>query len=173
VTGPAGNAAAAVDPLGTVRLLLMDAADVALARAGTSTLRGFTVLDGAMPPPRLLDSAAQAFVAGKPACWHSHWMIVDASGAIAGTLSVKGPPVDGVAEVGYGVAPSRQNQGLATAALRQIGRVARDKGLRALVAETAVDNLPSQRALAKAGFALTAQRDDPDDGAVLCWRQDL
>ncbi|WUC68760.1 GNAT family N-acetyltransferase [Streptomyces sp. NBC_00667] len=55
--------------------------------------------------------------------------------------------------VGYWVDQDRAGQGLATAALEEVCRIARDEvGLHRVEAGTLVDNLASQRVLAKAGF---------------------
>ncbi|MFI9061241.1 GNAT family N-acetyltransferase [Streptomyces sp. NPDC053429] len=55
--------------------------------------------------------------------------------------------------VGYWVDRERAGKGLATAALVEVCRIARDEvGLHRVEAGTLVDNLASQRVLAKAGF---------------------
>ncbi|MBT2466487.1 GNAT family N-acetyltransferase [Streptomyces sp. ISL-66] len=55
--------------------------------------------------------------------------------------------------IGYWVAQGHAGRGLATAALREVCRIARDEvGLHRVEAGTRVDNLASQRVLAKAGF---------------------
>ncbi|MEU3064620.1 GNAT family protein [Streptomyces subrutilus] len=55
--------------------------------------------------------------------------------------------------IGYWVAEAWNGRGLATAALEEVCRIARDDvGLHRVEAGTLVDNLASQRVLAKAGF---------------------
>lgn len=77
------------------------------------------------------------------------------SGAILGNITlnnvVRGPLCS--ASVGYWIDQARTGRGLASAALAAVIRVARDEiGLHRLAAGTLLDNLASQRVLAKAGF---------------------
>ncbi|MGW7334154.1 GNAT family N-acetyltransferase [Streptomyces sp. NPDC054840] len=78
-----------------------------------------------------------------------------ATGAPVGAINLGsiayGPLCSG--GVGYWVDPAWHGKGLATAAVAEICRVARDElGLHRVEAGTLVDNLASQRVLAKAGF---------------------
>ena len=60
---------------------------------------------------------------------------------------------DGTAELGYRVAEQVAGRGVATAAVRELCRVAVARyGLRTLRAATTHDNVASQKVLAKAGF---------------------
>ena len=60
---------------------------------------------------------------------------------------------DGTAELGYRVAEQVAGHGVATAAVRELCRVAVTRyGLRTLRAATTHDNVASQKVLAKAGF---------------------
>ena len=82
------------------------------------------------------------------------WVIVD-DGVIAGEIGlsnvVRGPLQS--ANVGYWVASARNGRGLATAALRDAACWAFETGLlHRLEAGTLVDNVRSQRVLARAGF---------------------
>ncbi|MET3987721.1 GNAT family protein [Streptomyces sp. PvR034] len=77
------------------------------------------------------------------------------TGAVLGLITltniVRGPLCS--ASVGYWVDGERTGRGLASAALAEVIRVARDElGLHRLAAGTLLDNLASQRVLAKAGF---------------------
>jgi GNAT superfamily N-acetyltransferase len=73
--------------------------------------------------------------------WGPHLFFGD-DGALIGNGGWKGPPVDGVAELGYAVAPARQGRGVATAVVRELVRRARVAGLRMVVAHT---RRPSRR----------------------------
>jgi RimJ/RimL family protein N-acetyltransferase len=101
----------------------------------------------------------------------SAWLIVN-DDEVVGLCSITKPFVSpGVIEIGYGIAPQRRARGFATAALAQLLELARADGrIRTVAAETAVDNIPSQRTLEKNGFTRTGGRIDPDDGAVFCWQ---
>ncbi|MDX6762986.1 MULTISPECIES: GNAT family N-acetyltransferase [Streptomyces] len=84
------------------------------------------------------------------------YVFVDlASGAALGTINLgniqHGPLSSG--GLGYWVDEACRGKGLATAAAREVCRIARDElGLHRVEAGTLVDNLASQRVLAKAGF---------------------
>ena len=49
----------------------------------------------------------------------------------------------------------------------------REPRLLVLHAETAVDNLPSQRVLEANGFADVGRRNDYEDGDLICWRREI
>ncbi len=71
---------------------------------------------------------------------------------------------DGTAELGYRVAQQVAGRGVATAAVRELCRLAAERhGLRTLRAATASENAASQRVLIKAGFV----PDGPADPAHL------
>ena len=64
--------------------------------------------------------------------------------------------VDGTAEIGYRVAQRVAGRGVATCAVRELCRIAREQyGLRTLTAATSHENIASQRVLTKAGFVAT------------------
>jgi RimJ/RimL family protein N-acetyltransferase len=74
-------------------------------------------------------------------------------------------------EIGYGVAPAHRRRGHATRAVAALlAEAARDPKVHSVVAETAVANRPSQRALEANGFGKTGTRMTEDDGEVICWR---
>lgn len=76
-------------------------------------------------------------------------------GTAIGGIGFKGPPQQGVADIGYGLARSARAHGYATEALQAIVALAGTLGLTALHADTDLDNIPSQRVLEKAGFRRT------------------
>lgn len=72
---------------------------------------------------------------------------------------------DGTAELGYRVAQHVAGRGVATAAVRELCRLAAAQhGLRTLRAGTSRDNAASQRVLAKAGFVPVGPADPADLG---------
>jgi ribosomal-protein-alanine N-acetyltransferase len=82
-------------------------------------------------------------------------VLVDQDGTVTGRVNLY-DVVDGSARVGYRVAQRVAGRGVATAALRQLCRLAQaDYGLRNLTAETSSENRASQRVLEKAGFSAT------------------
>lgn len=83
------------------------------------------------------------------------FVLVAADGEQVGVINlqniVRGPMLS--ASVGYWIDQAWTGRGLATAALHEVCRIARDEErLHRVEAGTRVDNLPSQRVLEKAGF---------------------
>ena len=114
----------------------------------------------------LADVAAQVRETFSPASW----LIVN-DGELVGLCSVTRPPEDGVIDIGYGIAPSRQRQGHAGAAIRDIVRWAKaNPAVYAITADTSLDNIGSQRVLERAGFVRTGTRWDEEDGRLVTWR---
>jgi RimJ/RimL family protein N-acetyltransferase len=103
-----------------------------------------------------------------------HWMIV-AGGEAVGMCGIKDPPSgDGEVEVGYGIAASRRRRGHMSRGLALVlDALCEDPVIRTVIAETAVDNLGSQRVLAGNGFGRIGTRIDPGDGDLIVWRKRL
>jgi RimJ/RimL family protein N-acetyltransferase len=102
------------------------------------------------------------------------WLMVD-DGEVVGLCSYKWPPTArGEVEIGYAVAPARRRFGYATQASRLLIEAARaDPRVRALMAETALGNLASQRLLAGNGFFMTGRGWDDEEGEMIRWRLEL
>ena len=99
----------------------------------------------------------------------SAWMIVE-DGDIVGLCSLIKTSENGVLHIGYGVAASREGRGIATAAVGELLDWARsDPRVSGIAAETAIENLASQRVLERNGFSNVGQRTDPEDGPVFRW----
>lgn len=82
------------------------------------------------------------------------------TGLAIGGLGFFGPPDDlGSVEFGYGLVESARGNGYATEAVRAALDFARANGARSAKADTAPDNIPSQRVLEKAGLVLTRKSD--------------
>ncbi|MFD7033428.1 GNAT family N-acetyltransferase [Streptomyces sp. NPDC059917] len=120
---------------------------------------------GPYEPPRPVDfytehgqlERIEATLAEREAGRTRQYVLVEADGggALLGTITlqniVRGPLCS--AGVGYWVDGEQTGRGLASGALAEVIRVARDElGLHRLAAGTLLDNLASQRVLAKAGF---------------------
>jgi ribosomal-protein-alanine N-acetyltransferase len=96
----------------------------------------------------------------------SFLVIVD--GRVVGDIGTKGAPVEGLVEVGYGIAASERRRGFASGALAQfLGRCA-THGVHTVIAECLEDNRGSVRVLESAGFLQTGTRDDGAD-RLRCW----
>jgi RimJ/RimL family protein N-acetyltransferase len=105
---------------------------------------------------------------------YGSWLMV-LNGEVVGLCSYKWPPTtQGDVEIGYAVAPARRGLGYASQASKlMIEAARRDPRVRALVAETAVGNLASQRVLAGAGFFMTGRGWDDEEGEMIRWRLEL
>jgi RimJ/RimL family protein N-acetyltransferase len=99
--------------------------------------------------------------------WWLHYALCTGCGSstLVGSVGYKGPPRDGIVEIGYSVVPSWQRQGLATEACRALIESAWRRGAEAVVAHTLAGLEPSIRVLHKLGFAAS----DPTEPGVLAF----
>jgi RimJ/RimL family protein N-acetyltransferase len=77
-------------------------------------------------------------------------------GRAVGGIGFKGQPDGGCVEIGYGLALSARGHGYAAEAVIALLTVAADHGLSRVIADTTLDNIPSQRTLIRAGFRLVS-----------------
>jgi [ribosomal protein S5]-alanine N-acetyltransferase len=95
---------------------------------------------------------------GRPDPWFHRQVVERISRAVVGGIGFFGPPQGGEVEIGYGIVPSRQGVGYATEAVSMLVTTAwQDPGTDAVVANTDVENVASQRVLEKAGFTVEAE----------------
>ena len=94
-------------------------------------------------------------------------MVIDGEGV--GMISVKERDAKGRWDIGYGVAPSREGRGHATAAVAELARIAREASASGLTAETLPDSGASPALLRRNGFRCIGQFDHPEDGIVDQW----
>ena len=93
----------------------------------------------------------------RPRPWGHYQVVERVSGTVVGGIGFRGPPEDGVAEIGYGIVPSRQGHGYATEAVNAVLLIAWEQPeTKMVIAHTEIGNLASQRVLGKAGFVLEA-----------------
>ena len=104
--------------------------------------------------------------------WIHGFCCVNDDGVHVGLGSFKGPPVDGIVEIAYAIAPKYQGKGYATAAARALAAHAFESGrVRTVRGHTLPDGAASQRVLIKSGFSKVGEVIEPDDGLV--WRFEL
>jgi predicted acetyltransferase len=119
--------------------------------------------------PRQDDLDASLLVAdtdGPDRAWGNRLVQRRCDGLVVGTLGFLGPSdAAGEVEIGYGLVESAQGEGLITDALRLAVPAAEASGAR-VRARTAYDNVPSLRALRRAGFSDSGER-DPEGLLVL------
>ena len=94
--------------------------------------------------------------------WWLHYAVLIESepGTVVGSVGYKGPPEDGVVEIGYSVVPSWQRRGLATEASRALVAEAWARGAEVVVAHTLEHLTPSIGVLRKLGFEPTHSSKD-------------
>lgn len=98
------------------------------------------------------------------------WFALDGNRLVA-MCSITKHAARGEPEIGYGTAAGEQGRGAASAVVRSVLDWARtNPAVTALRAETAITNIASHRVLERNGFTRTGERDDPEDGALFCWR---
>lgn len=117
--------------------------------------------------PILLEAARAA----GPSKWRPALFFDD--GVLVGTGGWKGPPEDGVAEMGYAVAPARQGRGIATAVVQRLIEQPRREGVRAVIAHTLAEENASTKVLARCGFTRIAEMTDRDDRPISQWKLNL
>lgn len=83
-----------------------------------------------------------------------------ADGRAVGGVGFKGQPEGGCVEIGYGLSESARGHGYAAEAVSAVLTIAADHGLSKVVADTTLDNIPSQRTLVRAGFQLVREDDE-------------
>jgi [ribosomal protein S5]-alanine N-acetyltransferase len=148
-------------------LQLMDAAlagDDALARAlGHDVAPGWATFREALQPTRDAVAANQ-----DGSAWGARFFVTDDPPELVGWGGFKGPPEDGVVELGYEIAESRRGRGLATAATRaMLAEAFADERVTAVIAHTLAERNASNRVLEKAGFRYDG--DAEEDGQHV-WR---
>jgi RimJ/RimL family protein N-acetyltransferase len=148
----------------------MDAAlagDDALARA-----LGHEVVPGWATFREALSATRDALVEQSDGhAWGTRLFVSGDPRELVGWGGFKGPPNDGVVEVGYEIADARQGRGLATAATNaMVAEAFADDRVATVIAHTLAERNASNRVLEKVGFSF----DGPavENGEVV-WRYAL
>ena len=154
-------------------LIALDDAAFAALNEGIS-LAGFTVIDGNVAPPPVLQMLRALAATIRPSFDPCAWTMVE-DAQVLGLLSlVKPPQGDGAIEIGYGVADAAQGGGVCSRAVADLIRWARDDGRVTLIrAETSTANPASQRVLEHNGFIVVGKRIDGEDGELLVWERSV
>ena len=118
--------------------------------------------------PGIVRYCLQRLDAGDDPAWSIHLFFdTDHGGALIGNGGWKGAPVDGVAELGYAVAPGCRNRGIASGAVAVLLAQAAAAGLHTVLAHTLREPSASTRVLERRGFRHVG--DEHEDG-VPVWR---
>ena len=155
----------------TVSLLQLSTTDCEALATGRIPARfADRVALGAIPPPFVAVRSLKIAAEGHPTPWSTTFLIVrNEDGNIVGGCGFKNFPSNGRVEVGYGVAPSAQGQGVATAALNLLVKIGFDAGANEIFAEIIPSNLGSTRVVQKMGFVLIGSYVDDENELVNQW----
>jgi len=124
-------------------------------------------------PPPVLEMLAELAASTREDFAPSAWLVVEDQ-TIVGLLSLISAPEGADIKIGYGVAPASQGRGVATRAVADVLDWAKaDSRVAVVTAETAVENLASQKVLSANGFIRTGGRIDLEDGPVITWRREI
>src|SRR4051812_13176857 len=148
----------------------MDAAlagDEELAAAlGHAVVPGWATFREALP-------AARGALLAEPgdAGWRTRLFVSGDPPELVGWGGFKGPPRNGVVEIGYEIAESRRNRGLATAAVRaMVAEAFADERVTEVIAHTLAEPNASTRVLEKTGFTHVGEADERGERV---WRHSL
>jgi len=136
--------------------------------------QGYPCAAGDLVPAVVARCAMEGYQAGQDWFWCSPRLFCHRSQRlIVGSGCFKGAPVEGVVEIGYGIATACEGKGYASAAVAGLVEEAFSHiDVDAVLAETSVHNPASQRVLEKNRFHRIGERDDPEDGPLTRWRRD-
>ena len=129
----------------------------------------FEVVDGWLAFPDALPHMLEVVREHGVDEWGSHLFFED--DALVGFGGWKGAPSDGVAELGYAIAPERRGRGLARAVVAILIERATTAGMATVLAHTLAVRSPSTSVLERNGFSMVEVIEDPDEGPV--WRWEL
>jgi [ribosomal protein S5]-alanine N-acetyltransferase len=148
-------------------LHLMDAAllgdDVLSEALGHDVAAGWATFTEALKPTR--DALAAS---PEGAAWGARFFVTGDPPELVGWGGFKGPPNDGVVELGYEIAESHRGRGIATAAARaMLAEAFAAEVVKAVIAHTLPQRNASNRVLEKVGFNYDGEA--LKDGEVV-WR---
>ena len=104
---------------------------------------------------------------------HGFSVVLRDTDTVVGSAGFKGPPVDGVVEIAYGLNPEYQGKGYATEAAEALTAYAFESGkVRVVRAHTLPELNASGRVLTKCGFRHIGEVIDPEDGLVWRWEKE-
>ncbi len=153
----------------TVTLLPISQFELAeLAQGGVPARAQHHAGADALPPTFVAARALEHLANGKPLHWCSTFYIVRSEDQmIVGGCGFKDAPVNGVVEIGYAVAASCRNQGIATQAIAALLKYAfAGDEVHQVLAQINPDNIASSKVAEKTGFVRAGNIVD-DDGEVL------
>lgn len=145
---------------------------LAIGDAAFAERFGITVEPGWEGFPDAVPILLEAVRSGVEAEWGPQ-LFFDSDGALVGNGGWKVPPSDGIAEIGYAVAPSRQRRGIATEVVRRLITQAREGKVSLVCAHTLAEENASTKVLKRLGFFKAGELTDPDEGPLWRWELSL
>ena len=133
------------------------------------TTTGLTAAEGALLPEEFLADLVEKYA--KQPEWLGFLALSD--GQIVGSGVFKDPPTEGWTEIGYGVAPAVEGQGVATQITAWLCEYAASHGATTVRANTLPVAPASQKVLKKNGFTFVGIFEDPEDGTVHRYEKQL
>jgi RimJ/RimL family protein N-acetyltransferase len=117
--------------------------------------------------PDRLDFTRKALEAPDAVGWWLHYIVLTdvTRPTLVGVAGYKGPPADGVVEIGYSIVASWQRRGLATEACRALIEAAWQRGAKVILAHTLPHLQPSIGVLRKLEFVPS----QPQEPSVLAF----
>ena len=103
--------------------------------------------------------------------WLCYLFLLRSEQVLVGFGGFKSVPDDNrTVEIGYSVAPTYQNRGVATSAVRQLVEIAiASNAVNCVCAHTLAELNPSTSVLKKCGMTKVSESIDPEDGEVWKW----
>jgi RimJ/RimL family protein N-acetyltransferase len=102
--------------------------------------------------------------------WWTYLPVHIESNTLIGSCGYKGPPKNGMVEIGYEVAASYRNQGYATEIVKLLIKMASEDGnVQKIIAHTLAHENASTRVLTKSTFKLSEEINDAEDGLLWKW----
>lgn len=128
-------------------------------------------LPGALPPAFVAVRSLHQLGQGCPALWCLGFLVLADDGrTIVGSCGFKHAPVDGLVEIGYGIAPGARRQGYASSAVADLLTIARASGqVNRVLAQVNPDNQASTRVVRRLGFSAGVQRLDHEGELLVQW----
>ncbi len=126
----------------------------------------------ALPPPFVAQRALDQLQAGVDPAWCATFLMLRSDdGQVVGSCGFKhAPDADGVVEIGYGVAPGCQRQGVASQGVQALCAIAlRSTAVRQVLACISPDNHASMALARKLGFSAGVSLLDADGEHVIAW----
>lgn len=104
--------------------------------------------------------------------WWSWLPLLKAENRLIGNGGYKGPPQDGIVEIGYEVALAYRQQGYATEiALALVENAFTHADVHTVIAHTLPEENASVRVLRRCGFTFAGEVMDPEDGLIWTWKK--